>query len=58
MSQSHIIAAFRRRLSLRGYTDIHIRFTGDGTYLVSALDPLAHFGVQVEMSELDMYFWR
>lgn len=46
--------AFRKRLRLRGYTQISIKRLHADLYLVSAVEPLAGFGVQLEMSLLDM----
>lgn len=55
MAQDVIVMAFRKRLKKRGYTGIRIEKLptppGEvGLYLVQALEPLAGFGVQVEMT--------
>lgn len=55
MAQDVIVMAFRKRLRLRGYTQISIKQLRPDLYLVSAVEPLAGFGVQLEMSLLDMY---
>lgn len=58
MAQPVYIMAFRKRLSKRGYTGIHISrvmVDEDGhrqiKYLVEALEPLAGMGVQCVMTE-------
>ena len=58
MAQSNVIMAFRKRLRKKGYKDIHICLTSSGSYLIQAIEPLAGFGVQVEMSEIDLYLFR
>lgn len=58
MAQSNIVMAFRKRLKKRGYQDIRIELYKPGFYMVSALEPLARMGVQVEMTEADMVRWR
>lgn len=55
MAQDIIIMAFRKRLRLRGYTQISIKRLRPDLYLVSAVEPLAGFGVQLEMSLPDMH---
>lgn len=55
MSQNRIVLAFRKRLSMRGYSSVHIHFLRDDVYLVSAFEPLAGFGVSCEMSLAEMY---
>lgn len=55
MAQATVCLAFRKRLSNRGYTDIHIELSHDDVYIVSALEPLAGFRVQCEMDLHDMY---
>lgn len=54
MAQHVIVMAFRKRLRLRGYIQISIKRLRSELYLVSAVEPLAGFGVQLEMSLLDM----
>lgn len=54
MAQSVVVMAFRKRLKKRGYTEIRIERLDTGKYMVRALEPLAGFGVQVEMDEIDM----
>lgn len=54
MAQDVIVMAFRKRLRLRGYTQISIKQLRPDLYLVSAVEPLAGFGVQLEMSLFDM----
>lgn len=58
MAQSNTVMAFRKRLKKRGYLDIRIERYKSGIYLVQALEPLAKMGVQLEMTEQDMYEWR
>ncbi len=58
MAQSSVVMAFRKRLRKRGYQDVRILRTKPGVYLVFALEPLAGFGVQREMTEQDMHIWR
>lgn len=50
MSQDIVVMAFRKRLRLRGYTQISIK-----QLHVAAVEPLAGFGVQLEMSLSDMH---
>lgn len=59
MAQNRIVMAFRKRLKKRGYSGVRIEKLPMPTgkperYLVQALEPLAGFGVQVEMSLHDM----
>lgn len=58
MAQSNTVMAFRKRLKKRGYERIRIELYMPGLYLVSALEPLARMGVQLEMTEMDMVRWR
>lgn len=53
--QDVIVMAFRKRLRLRGYIQISFKRLRPDLYLVSAVEPLAGFGVQLEMSLLDMH---
>ena len=48
--QPTYVMAFRKRLKKRGYTDIKIyrAVYSQDIYLVSAIEPLAGFGVQRE----------
>lgn len=55
MSQDVVVMAFRKRLRLRGYTQISIKRLYADLYLVSAVESLAGFGVQVELSLFDMH---
>lgn len=59
--QSITVMAFRKRLKIRGYSDISIsRVYEDGRYIdryvITAFEPLAGSGVTTEMSELEMYY--
>lgn len=55
MAQDVVVMAFRKRLKNRGYICISIKRLSSGNFLVSAVEPLAGFGVQVEMSIVDMH---
>ena len=57
MAQSNVVMAFRKRLKKCGYVGVKIRMTGEpGVFLVSAIEPLAGIGVQIEMTDFDMHY--
>ena len=47
MAQNCVVMAFRKRLKLRGYTDISICISGSDGYLISAVEPLSGKRVSV-----------
>lgn len=52
--QARHVAAFRGRLENRGYTQVHIKQTKPGIYLVQAVEPLAGVAVQTELRAEEM----
>lgn len=54
MAQSKPVAALRMRLIRKGYMDVQIYQTEAGTYMIKAREPLAGFGVQLEVKPEDV----
>lgn len=59
MAQSAYVMAFRKRLKILGYKDIHIyKIKGSYPlfYAVSAVEPLADTRVSVKLTTVQMHF--